>query len=51
MDKSDEVKVIYRMVRKNISIPKDQDIWLTKNHISLSRLVQDMIREAMKRKR
>lgn len=51
MDKSEETKVIYRMVRKNISIPKDQEIWLVKNHISLSRFVQDKLREEMKRKR
>lgn len=51
MDKSKQKRIVYSMVRKNISIPKDQEIWLRKNHVSLSRFVQDKLREEMKRKR
>lgn len=34
-------------VRKNITIRKDQDDWLKKNHINLSGAVQDMLDKKM----
>jgi len=35
------------MKRKNITIREDQEEWLSENHISLSRFVQDKIDEEM----
>ncbi len=45
------MKVKYSMVRKNISLPKDQVIWLKKNHISLSKFIQDKIKAEMKKRK
>lgn len=36
------------MIRKTITIEKKQAEWLEKNHVNLSGLVQDMLREKMK---
>jgi len=39
------------MKRKNITIREDQEAWLKKKHINLSRFVQAKIDEEMKKSR
>jgi hypothetical protein len=51
MNKKQKSRIVYRMVRKTVSIPRDMDVWLRRNHVALSKFLQDKIGEEMKRKR
>lgn len=39
------------MQRKNITIREDQEEWIRKNHLNLSRFVQDKLDELMEPKK